>query len=119
MDYQQKIGNQYRSFYKQSGRGFLDVAAQANNVLPVNYGPAAPTSGTSASAPIFAAIISLLNNARIKKGMPPRAILGCARRRRLADITTGGSLGCPFKSNSSSGQLEPDHPLAAWNATVG
>ncbi|KAK6851090.1 hypothetical protein PG987_000724 [Apiospora arundinis] len=89
MDYLQKIGSRYKGFYNQSSRDFPDVAAQANNVLLVNYGPAAPTSGTSASAPIFAAIISLLNNARIKKGMPPLGFLNPGYTQLRSKVAVG------------------------------
>ncbi|KAK8018040.1 hypothetical protein PG991_007230 [Apiospora marii] len=122
--YLQNLGDQWAGLYNQSGRGFPDVAAQAEHFLIVDRYTMRPVSGTSASAPTFAAIISLLNNARMKNGLSPMGFLNpwlysSARGGGgLTDITTGGSVGCTGWS-SSSGLPTPYVPYASWNATQG
>lgn len=122
--YLQNLGNQWVSLYNQSGRGFPDVAAQAEEFLIVDRYTMRPVSGTSAAAPTFAAIISLLNNARMKNGLPPMGFLNpwlyssALAGGGLTDITTGGSIGCTGES-SSNGLPAPYVPYASWNATQG
>ncbi|KAK8069568.1 hypothetical protein PG994_006184 [Apiospora phragmitis] len=122
--YLQKLGSQWGGLYNASGRGFPDVAAQAKNFPIVEQGGVWRRGGTSASAPTFAAIISLLNNARIKDGMPPMGFLNPwlystgLEGGGLTDITAGGSVGCTGKS-VYSGLPSAYVPWASWNATEG
>ncbi|KAK8116277.1 tripeptidyl-peptidase 1 [Apiospora sp. TS-2023a] len=122
--YLQNLGDQWAGLYNQSGRGFPDVAAQAENFLIVDRSTTTGVSGTSAAAPTFAAIISLLNNARMKNGLSPMGFLNpwlyssAVAGGGLTDITTGGSVGCTGGS-SSSGPPTPYVPYASWNATQG
>jgi tripeptidyl-peptidase-1 len=62
------------SYYNQTGRGFPDVAAIGHNTL-IYQGGIQPVGGTSASAPIVASIISLLNEASVKKSGKPLGFL--------------------------------------------
>lgn len=57
--------------YALGGRGYPDISAAANNFNIVNGGELLPVSGTSASAPVVAAMISLVNAARFKAGAKP------------------------------------------------
>ncbi|KAK7992015.1 hypothetical protein PG996_012972 [Apiospora saccharicola] len=122
--YLQNLGDQWAGLYNPSGRGFPDVAAQAENFLIVDRSTTTGVSGTSAAAPTFAAIISLLNNARMKSGLSPMGFLNpwlyssAVAGGGLTDITTGGSVGCTGGS-SSSGLPTPYVPYASWNATQG
>ena len=56
--------------FNASGRAFPDVVTVGHNLNVVLGGKFVPTDGTSASAPIFAGIVSLLNQARASAGMP-------------------------------------------------
>ncbi|KAK8084856.1 hypothetical protein PG997_006127 [Apiospora hydei] len=122
--YLQKLGSQWEGLYNQSGRGFPDVAAQAHNVPIVNQGNVEIVGGTSAAAPTFAAVVSLLNNARIKNGMAPMGFLNPwlysvgLEGGAWTDITAGGSVGCTGTS-ISSGLPTAYVPGASWNATGG
>jgi tripeptidyl-peptidase-1 len=58
-------GNPY---YNQSGRGYPDVSAVGLNVLLYTDGQPKFVGGTSASAPIFASIITLINEKRLAAG---------------------------------------------------
>eukprot|EP00968_Pinguiococcus_pyrenoidosus_P016348 scaffold1569_cov266-Pinguiococcus_pyrenoidosus.AAC.6 len=63
------------SFFNQSGRGYPDISAFGTNVPIIQQGEIQITGGTSASTPIVAAMVSLLNDERIKLGMPPLGFL--------------------------------------------
>ena len=59
-----------RSFFNASGRGFPDVGALGVHFDVVYKGHNADVAGTSAATPTFAAIVSLLNGARLAAGQP-------------------------------------------------
>ncbi|KAI8962868.1 subtilisin-like protein [Daldinia sp. FL1419] len=117
------IGSTFEGLYNPSGRGFPDVAAQGRNFNVISQGQVIKVGGTSASAPAFAAIISLLNNARIKSGEKPLGFLNPwlysdAANGGLTDIVDGGSTGCTGR-DIYSGLPAPYVPGAGWNATKG
>ena len=76
----------------------------------------------SAASPTFAAIVSLLNSARLSAGQRPLGFLNPfiygGGYKALNDITTGGSKGCTG-TDIYSGLPTPFVPYAGWNATVG
>jgi tripeptidyl-peptidase-1 len=55
-------------FYNISGRGYPDVAAVGLDILLYVQGQPAFIGGTSASAPIFSSIITLINEERLAAG---------------------------------------------------
>lgn len=61
--------------WKPSGRGTPDVSALGEGYQVIANGKTETVGGTSASAPAFAAIISLLNEARLAKGKPQLGFL--------------------------------------------
>jgi len=58
----------WTKYFNQSGRGFPDVAAQGNNFEFFINGVNQLIGGTSASCPTFAAIITLVNDYRLRHG---------------------------------------------------
>lgn len=85
--------------YNDSGvaRGFPDVAAIGLRVATVFNGSTIGVGGTSASAPIFAGIVTLLNEARIAAGKGPLGFLNptlYANPDAFNDITIGSNPGC-------------------------
>jgi tripeptidyl-peptidase-1 len=56
------------SGYNAGGRGIPDVALLGHNYAIVDGGLTVAVSGTSASSPTFAAMISLINDARLAQG---------------------------------------------------
>ncbi|KAJ4422716.1 hypothetical protein N0V82_002613 [Gnomoniopsis sp. IMI 355080] len=85
--------------YNDSGvaRGFPDVAAIGLNVATVFNGSTLGVGGTSASTPIFAGIVTLLNEARIAAGKGPIGFLNptlYANPDAFNDITIGSNPGC-------------------------
>jgi tripeptidyl-peptidase I len=63
------------SVFNKSGRGFPDVSALGTKLLTVVDGLEFGNGGTSASAPIFASIVNLLNEERLQQGKAPIGFL--------------------------------------------
>ena len=85
------------STYNASGRAFPDVAANGWNIATFVTGEFFLNSGTSASAPIFAGIINLINEQRLAAGKGPVGFLNptlYANPGMFNDITEGYNLGC-------------------------
>jgi len=119
-DYLDKLGNRWEGLYNAKGRGFPDVAAQGLGFRVVDKGVTKPVGGTSASAPVFASVVALLNNARLAAGKPVLGFLNPwiyeTGFKGLNDIVDGGSTGCTGRS-IYSGLRSPLVPYASWNAT--
>ena len=90
-------GNYYGD-YDSAGRAYPDVAAIGQNVEIMLEGQATAVSGTSASSPIFASIIALLNDQLIAKGKSPLGFLNpflySTGASAFTDITSGSNPGC-------------------------
>lgn len=118
----------YSKYTNWGGRGFPDVSA--HSVSPdyqiVYAGKPGPSGGTSAAAPVWAALVGLLNDARLRKGLPTlgwlNPLLYTFGPEVLTDITAGQAVGCNGQ-NTQSGGAEPAGsgiiPGAFWNATTG
>ncbi|THH33479.1 hypothetical protein EUX98_g707 [Antrodiella citrinella] len=91
----------YAGLFNPAGRAIPDVAAQADlfkiflSGIPISIG------GTSAAAPTFASIISLLNDARLSAGKPSLGFLNpllyalqATSPKAFNDITVGNNPGC-------------------------
>tara|TARA_R110002003_G_scaffold20_2_gene1055 strand:- start:6290 stop:7306 length:1017 start_codon:yes stop_codon:yes gene_type:complete len=119
-DYLKRLGSRWEGLYNPNGRGFPDVAAQGLRFRVVDKGATIPVGGTSASAPVFASIVALLNNARAAAGKPALGFLNPwiyeQGYKGLNDIIDGGSTGCTGRS-IYSGLTTPRVPYASWNAT--
>ena len=111
------LGNQWAGLYNRHGRAFPDVAAQSYNFSVVDQGQLVLVGGTSASCPTFAAIINLINGARLDRGKKALGFLNpwiySKGYQGLNDIVQGGSVGC-FGNGGG-----PLIPYASWNATRG
>ncbi|KAJ6628090.1 peptidase S8/S53 domain-containing protein, partial [Mycena sp. CBHHK59/15] len=68
--YLSSIGTQYQGLYNATGRGFPDIAAQAENVEIGWTLQFWLVGGTSCASPIFASIISLVNDRLLAAGKP-------------------------------------------------
>ncbi|KAL9093238.1 MAG: hypothetical protein Q9159_000415 [Coniocarpon cinnabarinum] len=85
--------------YNNSGtsRAYPDVAAIGNNLATVYLGRAIGVGGTSASTPIVASIVTLLNDLRTQAGKGPLGFLNpifYANPQAFNDITNGSNPGC-------------------------
>ncbi|KAI2627126.1 peptidase S8/S53 domain-containing protein [Xylaria nigripes] len=106
--------------YNDTGksRGFPDVAAIGLNVATVWNGTTLGIGGTSASAPIFASIVTLLNEARMEIGKGPIGFLNPTLYQHpeaFNDITIGGNPGCGTNGFPASPGWDPVTGLGTPN----
>ena len=96
--YLTKLGNTNSGKFKPTGRAFPDIAAQGENVEIVFQQETGLVAGTSCSSPIFASIISLINDRLAAAGKGPLGFLNPflygAAASTFTDITTGSNPGC-------------------------
>ncbi|KAH9032915.1 family S53 protease [Lactarius pseudohatsudake] len=96
--YLSKLGSTYAGRFNTSGRGFPDVSAAGTNLEIVSSGDVMSVDGTSCSSPIFASVVSLLNDRLIAAGKPVLGFLNpflySTGASALNDITIGGNPGC-------------------------
>ncbi|KIM46466.1 hypothetical protein M413DRAFT_315351 [Hebeloma cylindrosporum] len=88
----------YDGLYNREGRGFPDVSAQSYPFQTWWKGEALLLGGTSASSPVVAAVVALLNDARLAKNLPPLGFLNPLLYSKgvngFNDITEGNNVGC-------------------------
>ncbi|KAH6660808.1 tripeptidyl peptidase A [Truncatella angustata] len=116
-------------FTNFSGRAFPDISAHS---LHPNYAffsrnRQGSTGGTSASVPIVAGLIGLLNDVRLRAGKPTMGFINpflygiMTKGGSLIDVATGTATGCDG-TNSQTGEVLKGSgiiPYASWNNTVG
>jgi len=78
--------------YHASGVGSPDVSALGQGYLVIQHGRVIPCGGTSAATPMFAGLVSRLNEERLAKGMAPMGFLNpwiYSNQDAFTDITVG------------------------------
>ncbi|KAI8952269.1 subtilisin-like protein [Xylaria longipes] len=122
-EYLRQIGDKNKPYYNTKGRGFPDVSAQGFGYRVYDKGSLKGYQGTSCSAPAFAGIVGLLNDARLKARKPTLGFLNPLlyhNPQALNDITLGGSTGCDGTARfHGAPNGSPVIPYASWNATAG
>lgn len=94
------------------------------DLVTVDLGVKHRIGGTSASNPIFASVIALVNDNRLSKGKKTLGFLNpllYANPDMFTDITEGRSAGCNG-INPQNGEIIPDGkviPNAGWDAVKG
>lgn len=110
---------QYQGLFNPAGRAYPDVSAQSRRFLIYFKGLAGLISGTSAAAPTFAGIVSLLNDANIAAGKPPLGFLNPMLYSigvgGLNDITRGNAPGCGTPGFSATTGWDPVTGLGTPN----
>ncbi|KAG9254213.1 peptidase S8/S53 domain-containing protein [Emericellopsis atlantica] len=87
----------FRGQFNQSGRTYPDVSAAASFIQVFTGGRFHSVSGTSSSAPIFAAIVTKINNERLRSGKGPVGFINptlYANKHVFHDVTEGYNTGC-------------------------
>lgn len=74
-NYNQYITDIPTSFYNTTGRVYPDISAIGHNFVVILDEEISPIDGTSASAPVIAGLITLLNDARLNAGKGPLGFL--------------------------------------------
>ncbi|KAH7006737.1 peptidase S8/S53 domain-containing protein [Fusarium venenatum] len=103
-----------RSRFNSTGRGFPDVSARADSYLIALKGKWQYVSGTSASNPVFASIITLTNSERMNAGKEPVGFINpvlYAKPDILNDVMIGSNKGC--------GVDEAFQATGGWDAVTG
>ncbi|KAK7397573.1 hypothetical protein QQX98_013060 [Neonectria punicea] len=113
--YVKQLNGTLDGYYNASFRAVPDISAVASSFVVRQGGEASLLRGTSASTPVVAAMIALINDARVRKG---KRVLGWLNEALyseevqavLQDVTKGQSYSCDF----SEGGL-----VGGWPATKG
>ena len=91
-------GDTYAGRFNASGRAYPDVAAQGQRFAVTLNGQSVTVSGTSASAPAFAAAVALVNDELLGTGRAPLGFLNPMLYSTGAvsfnDVTSGNNPGC-------------------------
>lgn len=121
--YFHQIGEKNKPYFNRHGRGFPDVSAQGFGFKVYDKGVLKGYQGTSASAPAFAGIVALLNDARLRAKKPALGFLNpllYSAPDAFNDIVLGGSTGCDGRARfHGKPNGSPVIPYASWNATAG
>ncbi|KAK0128037.1 hypothetical protein ONS95_000023 [Cadophora gregata] len=104
--------------YNRIGRGIPDVAANGDNIAVYNGGNFTLSGGTSASTPIFAAVINRINEERINTDKSPIGFLNpslYANPSMFNDIVNGTNPGCETSGFSAVPGWDPVTGLGTPN----
>ncbi|KAM3504330.1 hypothetical protein MY10362_003634 [Beauveria mimosiformis] len=120
--YLAKHGAEWNGLYNPYGRGIPDVAALGHDYQVYSHGKVESADGTSsASTPVLAAMVAVLNSLRAEKGKPTMGFLNTwlykSGRFAFDDITSGKTSGCP--GTSYAGLDSPKVNGAGWPADSG
>ncbi|KAJ7908382.1 family S53 protease-like protein [Mycena leptocephala] len=118
--YISSLGDTYSGLFNTTGRGFPDVSAEGVNFVVVAGNRTGLVSGTSASSPVFASIIALLNDELIAAGKSPLGFLNPflyspAGRAALNDVTVGKNPGCGTSGFNATVGWDPVTGLGSPN----
>lgn len=97
--YVKSLNGKYEGLYNPKGRAYPDLSAQGLHFIIVIDGEYGRVSGTSASTPLTAAILGLINDKRLAAGKPRLGFINPllyseAGQKGLSDITVGSNNGC-------------------------
>ncbi|KAM5543738.1 hypothetical protein V8D89_002355 [Ganoderma adspersum] len=102
--------------YNPVGRGFPDIAAKADNYR-IWEGSVASIWGTSASTPVFASIVALINDRLSVQGRPPMGFLNpwlySTGKGAFTDITAGNN------SIECNGETAGFEAIEGWDPVTG
>ncbi|KAJ4419936.1 hypothetical protein N0V82_004650 [Gnomoniopsis sp. IMI 355080] len=93
-----------------TSRGFPDVSANGANYVTAVDGKFSLSYGTSASAPVFASMINMINEGRLKQGKGPVGFLNptlYANADVMNDIKVGSNPGCGTEGFSAVTGWDP------------
>jgi tripeptidyl-peptidase-1 len=121
--YLKNVNGKVAAGYPTSGRGTPDVAAMGHAYAITIGGNWELVSGTSASAPVFAGMITLINDARLRSGKASLGFLNQALYQldpsTWADITSGNSR-CAAEGTTSTNCCKQGFiATAGWDPLTG
>ena len=84
--------------FNANGRAFPDISLNGHAWVVVNGGSETSVDGTSASTPLFASMITLINQERLARGKGTvgfvNPVLYAHRNEYIKDVTSGNNPGC-------------------------
>ncbi|KAJ5505183.1 hypothetical protein N7463_008057 [Penicillium fimorum] len=104
--------------YNRIGRAYPDVAAIGDHVIIYNKGMAVSIGGTSASAPVFAGILTRINEERLAAGKSTVGFVNpilYAHPEAFLDVTKGTNAGCKTDGFSATKGWDPVTGLGTPN----
>ncbi|THX23417.1 subtilisin-like protein [Aureobasidium pullulans] len=119
--YIKALNGSHAGLYNKTGRGVPDVSLLGDNYLTLESGFASRSSGTSASAPVFAAMVALINDIRLRAKRPVLGFLNpllySDKAKTVFRDVADGSQG---RGCSDGSWFEPGwEVLAGWDAATG
>lgn len=118
--YIRRLGGPLEGRYNASGRAIPDISAIGMGFVVEWGGGAGSAAGTSASVPVVASMVALINDARRRRGLPwtgwlnPR-LYSREVRRVLRDVVAGSSVGCEWEGEAPGGWRAEE----GWDAGTG
>lgn len=114
------LDSSWNGYYNPRGRGYPDVSLFAENWNIVINGKSSYVSGTSASSPAWASLISQINDYRISIGKSTLGFLNPflysnAGKAVLRDITTGANPGCGINGFYATQGWDPVTGLGSFD----
>jgi tripeptidyl-peptidase-1 len=115
------LGSEHAGMFERNGAAYPDVSAQGYQYAIVWNGTKHLVDGTSASAPTFAAIVALLNDALLAVGRPVLGFLNPliweagANGQGFTDITSGNNKGC---NGTGFPATDGWDPASGWGTPV-
>lgn len=120
--YLDRVGDSKAGLFNRAGRGTPDISVIGSRFSVIWGGVPTFTGGTSASTPVIAAMVALINDKRLRAGKPSLgwlngALYSAPVQSILEDVTTGTSKGCgPFNRTAwTSGWTA----APGWDAVTG
>lgn len=112
--YIDSLNGSHSGFFNVSGRGIPDISAVGSKFLIAASGFEWTQSGTSASTPVWAAMIALINDKRLRAGKPVLGFLNpilysANISAAIKDVVQGSAGSCTWGSNVENG----------WEAKLG
>ena len=97
--YLKTLGNTNSGLFNPKGRAFPDVAMQSRDIAIIAAGQGETMLGTSASSPMFASMVALVNEQLLDAGQPTLGFLNpllysAGAAAVFNDITIGNNPGC-------------------------
>jgi tripeptidyl-peptidase-1 len=104
--------------YNRAGRGYPDVSAVGDNIVVFNKGAPTLIGGTSASCPVWAALLTRINDERLKAGKSTVGFVNPTLYKNpsaLHDIVVGSNPGCDSDGFSAAQGWDPVTGLGTPN----
>ena len=102
--------------FNEDGRAYPDVSAFSTNCAYVNDGKIVPDNGTSCSAPMFAGIVSNLNDIRLNKG---QKTLGFLNPLLYQTLMGNGFFDIAEGSNGGFNECKGFEAIKGWDPASG